>query len=178
MSPAGFLCLRLALTASAVAVTCAASAQVPQAAPRPSTGTAAPSEPGLRAEPVPPAVDAAFQAWDTNHDNSLSPAEFRNGWRNLRRGGRQTVGGPGLRQQFERLDTNDNDGIDRVEYSDMVLVKRAGAMAPPFSEADSNRSQKIEFGEYGALVQRLRAAEAGSAPSPRPGVPTPPSPGG
>lgn len=159
--------LRIAL---AIAVIIAASTAAAQVAPKPatpavSTGTATQPATTLRAEPVPPAVDAAFKTWDTDHNNVLSLAEFRNGWRNMKRGSRQTTGA-GLRQQFDRLDANGNDGIDRVEYSDMVLLKRAGAMAPPFSEADRNRSQKLEFDEYSALVQRLRST-GGQSRTPR-----------
>jgi hypothetical protein len=178
MRPATPIRLRLALAVAATAAAGAAFAQVPQAAPRSPADSADKPVAALRAEPVPPAVDAAFRAWDRDGDGSLSLAEFRGGWQALRQGGRQTIGAAGLRQQFDRLDANDNDGIDRVEYSEMVLVKRAGAMAPPFSEADSNRSQKIEFDEYGALVQRLRAAGAASAPSPPRAVPIRPAPGG
>ena len=167
MTPAPLFPLRVALAAAAAAATCVVSAQVLQATSPPSSAaTVAQPAPGLRAEPVPPAVDTAFRAWDADHDNALSLAEFRNGWRALKGGARQTAGA-GLRQQFDRLDANGNGGVDRVEYSDMVLIKRAGALAPPFSEADSNHSQKIEFDEYGALVRRLRAAQAGSAPSRR-----------
>ena len=162
--------LRIAL---AVAVAIAASAASAQVAPKPATpavSTATATRPAatLRAEPVPPAVDAAFKAWDANRDNALSLAEFRNGWRTMKRGSRQTAGA-GLRQQFDRLDANGNDGIDRTEYSIMVLLKRSGAMAPPFSEADRNRSQKLEFDEYSALVERLRTT--GGRPTP-PRTPT------
>ncbi|MGH8074620.1 MAG: hypothetical protein ACREO4_11200 [Lysobacter sp.] len=156
--------LRIAL---AIAVTIAAGAAAAQVTPKPatpavSTGSATQPAATLRAEPVPPAVDSAFKAWDTDRDNVLSLTEFRNGWRTMNRGSRQTSGA-GLRQQFDRLDANGNDGIDRIEYSNMVLLKRAGAMAPPFSEADRNRSQKLEFDEYSALVQRLRSTGGRSA---------------
>ena len=164
------------LAAALATVAWAVPAQQPSktAAPAAPTGTAVQPAPALRAEPVPPAVDTAFRAWDTNHDDALSLVEFRNGWRNMKRGSRQTTGA-GLRQQFDRLDANNNDGIDRVEYSDMVLLKRAGTLVPPFSEADRNRSQKLEFDEYSALVQRLRSMRG----SPRaPGTPAQPGPDG
>ena len=101
-------------------------------------------ESGLRAEPVPPAVDALFHKVDVNDDGALSLAEFRNGWRRLHyRRGRQTAMA-GLRAQFNRLDADDDGGIDRTEYPDMLLVKRAGPLALPFSQvrpkADSEKS--------------------------------------
>ena len=174
MTPRSLLRRRIVLAAALVTFAWALQAQEPQKAGAPvaPAATGARAAPALRAEPVPPAVDTAFRAWDTNHDDALSLVEFRNGWRNMKRGSRQTTGA-GLRQQFERLDANDNDGIDRVEYSDMVLLKRAGTLAPPFSEADRNRSQKLEFDEYSALVQRLRSNRVpprtpGTRPQPGP----------
>ena len=178
MSPNPRVHPRLSL-ALAVAMTIATGTAAAQVAPTPATpavssGTATQPATALRAEPVPPAVDSAFKAWDTDRNNALSLAEFRNGWRTMKRGSRQTTG-PGLRQQFDRLDANGNDGIDRIEYSNMVLLKRAGAMAPPFSEADRNRSQKLEFDEYSALVQRLQSTGGRSAtprtPTPKAGHP-------
>jgi hypothetical protein len=129
-------------------------------------GTARPANPAVRAEPVPPQVDAAFKAFDTDRDGSLSLAEFRTGWQAMRRGGTQTAQAR-LQHQFKELDANDNGGIDRTEYPNMVLVKRAGSAAPPFSEFDRDRSQKLEYAEYAELVRRLGAgagAKAGSAP--------------
>ncbi len=133
-----------------------------QASTRPA---AAPAASGLRAEPVPPQVDAAFKAFDTDRNGSLSLAEFRTGWQAMRRGGGQSAQAR-LQHQFEQLDANNNGGIDRTEYPDMVLVKRAGSAAPPFSEFDRDSSQKLEYAEYTALVQRLSTRRTGAA-SPR-----------
>lgn len=121
----------------------------------------------LRAEPVPPAVDAAFLAWDSNRDGSLNLQEFRNGWRNFRRGPKQRVGDTGLRRQFDRIDADNNGGIDRDEYPDLVLVKRAGALASPFSEVDRNHDQKLDFVEYSGLVRRMSTTRAEATPPTR-----------
>lgn len=157
--------LAFAGTASAQAQTTPAPVQTrpavqtaPQPAPQPAAS-------GLRAEPVPPQVDAAFKAFDTDHNGALSLAEFRAGWSSIRRGGAQT-GQARLQQQFEQIDANNNGGIDRTEYPNMLLVKRAGASAPPFAELDRDGSQKLEFAEYATLVQRLTARQTGAA-SPR-----------
>lgn len=136
--------------------TTAPPAQPAAAQPRAAARDAPANKPAasLRAEPVPPQVDAAFKAFDTDRNGSLSLAEFRAGWQTMRRGGAQTVQSR-LQRQFEQLDANGNGGIDRTEYSNMVLVRRAGGAAPPFSEFDRDGSQKLEFAEYAALVQRL-----------------------
>jgi glucose/arabinose dehydrogenase len=125
--------------------------------------TARPAAAGVRAEPVPPQVDAAFKAFDTDRNGSLSLAEFRSGWQTMRRSGAQTVQAR-LQQQFKQVDANGNGGIDRTEYSGLVLVKRAGSAAPPFSEFDRDGSQKLEYAEYAELVRRLGTAQTGTAP--------------
>ncbi|TWI01694.1 EF hand domain-containing protein [Luteimonas cucumeris] len=156
----------LAVATMAFAGTTVAQTQAaPAAAVRSASPTTAakPAASALRAEPVPAQVDAAFKAFDTDHNGSLSLAEFRTGWQALRRGGAQT-GQARLQQQFKQLDTDKDGGIDRDEYPNMMLVKRAGGSAPPFAEFDSDRSQKLEFAEYASLVQRLSARQTGSAP--------------
>lgn len=163
MSRFGRNCAMIAATMAVLASSGSTLAQNQGVAADPQ-GPPAQSLVELRAEPVPPAVDAAFRAWDSNHDGSLDLQEFRNGWRNFRRGPRQTVGDAGLRQQFDRIDADNNGGIDRDEYPNLVLVKRAGALASPFSEVDRNHDQKLDFAEYSGLVHQLRAIRAGATP--------------
>ena len=45
-----------------------------------------------------------------------------------------------------------------------MLVKRAGAQAPPFSEVDRSNDQKLDFAEYSGLVRRLQATRAQATP--------------
>ena len=166
------------LAAASLALSYTASAQTPGTpaparpataqttpAPQPAQPAAAarPAAAGVRAEPVPPQVDAAFKAFDTDRNGSLSLAEFRTGWATLRHGGAQTVQAR-LQQQFKQVDANGNGGIDRTEYSGLVLVKRAGSAAPPFSEFDRDGSQKLEYAEYAELVRRLGTPKTGTAP--------------
>jgi hypothetical protein len=157
--------LSLASAAAAQTPTPApAQTQLPAAA-RPAP-TPAPAAGPVRAEPVQLQVDAAFKAWDADHNGSLTLDEFRTGWRNLSRDAAQPVEAR-LRQQFDRVDANRNAGIDRTEYPDLILVKQAGSAAPAFSEFDRDGSQKLEFAEYTELVRRLvPAAPANAAPSP------------
>jgi Ca2+-binding EF-hand superfamily protein len=174
MNPLSGTGTALAMTA-ALSLAGAAAAQTPAPAPaqtqqpaaaRPAP-TPAPAASPARAEPVTPQVDAAFKAWDADHNGSLTLDEFRTGWRNLSRDAAQPTQAR-LRQQFDRVDANKNAGIDRTEYPNMVLVKQAGSAAPAFSEFDRDGSQKLEFAEYTELVRRLvPAAPPNDAPSPK-----------
>lgn len=171
MNPTRRIAAALAAT-TALAIAGSAFAQAPQAQPaaatpaQPATQAATPAPKpaaaGVRAEPAPARVEAAFKAWDTDRNGALTLEEFRTGWQNVRRGGAQTAQA-GLQQQFKQLDANGNGGIDRTEYPNMMLVKRAGGAAPPFSEFDRDSSQKLEFAEYTALVQRLGAKPAAAS---------------
>lgn len=156
----------LAMTAT-LSLAGAAAAQTPTPAQTRMPATARPAPAPARAEPVSAQVDAAFKAWDADHNGSLTLDEFRTGWRNLSRDAAQSVEAR-LRQQFDRIDANRNAGIDRTEYPNMVLIKQAGNAAPAFSEFDRDGSQKLEFAEYTELVRRLvPAAPANAAPSPK-----------
>lgn len=166
MNPFTRICAVAAIATAGLACAGSATAQSQDVATEPAATTPAQPPATLRAEPVPPAVDAAFKASDSNHDGALTLQEFRNGWRNFRRGNRQTARAAGLRQQFGRIDADNNRGIDRDEYPNLVLVKRAGAQAPPFSEVDRNKDQKLDFAEYSGLVRRLQTARPKDAPSP------------
>ena len=111
----------------------------------------------VRAQPTAPA-DAAFAAWDVDHNGSLSPQEFQNGWQQVRRA-TQVQGR--LRQQFATVDSNKSGAIDPAEYGNLLLIKNAGKSAPPLSTFDANKDGKLQMGEYLNLVQTLGPKEAG-----------------
>jgi Ca2+-binding EF-hand superfamily protein len=104
------------------------------------------------AETVPPEIDTAFRAWDADKSGTLSLQEFRNGWMLLRRAGELQAR---LREQFHKIDANGNNAIDANEYANLVLVKQAGKSAQPLSSFDTNKDQRLVFGEYVELVQRM-----------------------
>ncbi len=108
----------------------------------------------LMAEPS--AADTAFAAWDVDHNGSLSPQEFRNGWERVRRASQLEAQ---LRKQFNAVDVNRNGAIDPAEYGTLILVKNAGKAAPPLSSFDANKDGKLQFGEYLKLVQTLAPRE-------------------
>lgn len=118
-------------------------------------------------------VEAAFNAWDVDHNGSLSKQEFINGWRQLRRQGevrRESAMQQRLRAQFTTLDADKSGSLDAHEYAQMALVKRAGTAAPSFSSFDANRNGRLEFAEYLSVVRQLTAksAPATTAPAKKP----------
>jgi Ca2+-binding EF-hand superfamily protein len=109
-------------------------------------------------------VDATFAAWDTNKDHQLSLAEFKAGWAELQKA---SAAEAALIRQFQSMDTDHNGALDANEYANLLLVKRAGKAAPPLSAFDANKDQRLEFGEYVALVRKLGAQPAATrAPAP------------
>ena len=131
-----------------------------QAAP---TSKPKPAQAAAPAQQVPPEIDTAFQAWDVDHNGTLSLQEFRNGWLVLRRTAEMQAR---LREQFHKLDANGNEALEASEYANLVLVKQAGKSAPPLSAFDANKNQRLEFGEYVELIRRL--ATQPSAPATKP----------
>ena len=106
---------------------------------------------------VPPQIDAAFAAWDADRNGALSLQEFRNGWAQLRRAGEMQAR---LHGQFKAVDANKNGGIDASEYSNLVLVKKAGKSAPLLSAFDANKDQRLEFPEYLEFVRRMELTQS------------------
>lgn len=106
-------------------------------------------------------VDATFAAWDTNKDHQLSQAEFEAGWEALQKA---TAVEAGLHRQFQAMDADHSGALDAGEYSNLVLVKRAGKSAPPLSTFDANRDHRLQFDEYLQLVRRLGAQAASTEP--------------
>jgi hypothetical protein len=109
---------------------------------------------------APPEAQAIFTTWDSDRNGVLSLTEFQNGWMMLRRAGEIEAR---LHEQFKAIDANHDGAIDAGEYSNLVLVKRAGASAQPLSAFDTNKNQRLEFGEYMALVRRMSAPRPATA---------------
>lgn len=107
-------------------------------------------------------ADAMFRAWDSNKDGSLSKEEFRAGWAGLRQRAAADAEAR-LRLQFDRADANDDQGIDANEYKSLLLVRRAGATAPPLSRFDADKDGKLQFPEYLVMVQELAPRPAAPA---------------
>ena len=112
------------------------------------------------------AAAATFTRWDTDGNGVLSRAEFDKGWAAqaavARRNASERLQSR-LRGQFEAIDRNDNDAIDPDEYPHLLLVRRAGASAPPLSSFDANSDGRLQFAEYLQLVRRLAKAPGAEA---------------
>jgi Ca2+-binding EF-hand superfamily protein len=120
--------------------------------------TASPAKaPVAQATTPPPAdeADALFSRWDTDHNGTLSPAEFRAGWHQLQSAAELRR----LHEQFVALDTDKNNCLNAAEYAHLTLIKNAGTSAPPMSKFDTEKNQCLDFKEYVAVVKYMLKQE-------------------
>ena len=108
-------------------------------------------------------ADAVFRNLDQDGNGSISRAEFDRWWQ-LRMGPGQ-VRMP-LRTQFDRLDRNRDGSLGQDEYAQMILIRQAGAGAPPLSRFDADRNGRLDYEEYVQLVNQLTRAQTRQAPTP------------
>ena len=105
--------------------------------------------------------DAVFTAWDKDGNGSLSKEEFRNGWAATR----SALAEQRLRAEFQRHDANKSGKLEAAEYGNLMLVKRAGAKAPPMTAFDKNKNGGLEFEEYiDFIATAARQAAPAAAP--------------
>lgn len=116
-------------------------------------------------QPASNEIDALFAAWDADHNGVLSQQEFRGGWNTLRQQAESRVEAR-LRDQFDKVDGNHDGAIAAGEYGNLLLVRQAGKSAPPLSAFDANHDQRLQFGEYLALVRDMAAQAARAKASP------------
>jgi Ca2+-binding EF-hand superfamily protein len=122
-----------------------------------STNASPAKAPVAQATTTPPAdeADALFTRWDTDHNGTLSPAEFRAGWHQLQ----ATAELRRLHEQFVALDTDKNNCLNAAEYAHLTLIKNAGTAAPPMSMFDTEKNQCLDFKEYVAVVKYMLKQE-------------------
>lgn len=101
----------------------------------------------------PDATGKTFDAWDADRNGVLSRAEFDNGWRALVGRGVEAR----LHSQFDKLDRNDDGGLDGAEYASLALVLQAGKDAPALDTFDANGDKRLQFNEYIASIRALVA---------------------
>jgi hypothetical protein len=121
-----------------------AAQTVPSAATRPASAQAA----------------GVFEALDTNKDKTLSLQEFQTGYAGVQHAIAREAR---LREQFRTIDADHNGAIEAGEYTNLVLVKRAGTAAPALSAFDADKDQKLGFAEYVAAVRQLSALQPATA---------------
>lgn len=109
-----------------------------------------------------PSGGTVFDALDTDHDQQLSRQEFQAGYAGLQRAFEVEQR---LRDQFRSLDTDRSGALEAGEYAQLVLVRQAGAKAPPHTAFDADRSGGLDFGEYLAVVRALSSATAAAPES-------------
>ncbi|EIL95307.1 EF-hand domain-containing protein [Rhodanobacter spathiphylli] len=144
-------------TVATALVLCAASAAT-SAAPAAATG-------GVATAPLPPPATTAasiFHAVDANKDGALSPQEFAAGYAAVQRLMTLEIR---LREQFGRVDADHGGSIDAGEYARLMLVRRAGAAAPPLAAFDADGNGSLNFAEYVAAIRRLAALRPAPAPA-------------
>ncbi|WP_350016521.1 EF-hand domain-containing protein [Rhodanobacter sp. IGA1.0] len=144
-------------TVATALVLCAASA-ASSAAPAAATG-------GVATAPLPPPATTAasiFHAVDANKDGALSPQEFAAGYAAVQRLMTLEIR---LREQFGRVDADHGGSIDAGEYARLMLVRRAGAAAPPLAAFDADGNGSLNFAEYVVAIRRLAALRPAPAPA-------------
>lgn len=95
--------------------------------------------------------EAWFARMDRNHDQQLSPDEFKAG---LKTRGRPVVY-QRLPVQFRAVDIDHSGFLEAGEFAALPMIKDAGADAPTLTSVDTTPDARIDFREYVALVVKL-----------------------
>ena len=109
-----------------------------------------------------PADGTVFDALDTDDDQQLSRQEFQAGYASLQRTFEVERR---LREQFRSLDADRSGALEAGEYGQLVLVRKAGAKAPPHAAFDADRSGGLGFGEYLAAIRALAGITGATPPA-------------
>jgi hypothetical protein len=141
----------------------AAPANAQSKAPAPATTARPVAQPARNPDAL---ADAAFKAWDSNHDGALSQAEFRAGMVAFRRRTEASAAlAVRLRAQFDKVDANGDGALDGGEYGNLMLIRNT-AKAPALGAFDRNHDQRLDFAEYLVLVERLAPAQHAAGKTP------------
>lgn len=111
------------------------------------------------AAPAPETPETMFQKMDKNNDKMLTLDEFKAGVQARERAMVLTR----LQAQFKAMDKNKNSTLEPTEFYELPLVKSSGSSAPTFTEADTNKDQKLDFKEYVMLVSKFAASHQPAA---------------
>lgn len=92
-----------------------------------------------------------FNRWDKNKDKSLSLEEFRAGFGEVQMANAVRK----LHQNFTAMDKNKSGALEQDEFSNLELIKKAGAKAPMMSAYDADKNGKMEFKEYVSMIETM-----------------------
>ncbi|MFA6985554.1 MAG: hypothetical protein WC213_05065 [Arenimonas sp.] len=99
--------------------------------------------------------EALFARMDRNHDQQLSPEEFKAG---LKTRGRPVVY-QRLPVQFRAVDIDHSGFLEAGEFDTLPIIQDAGADAPSLASVDTTPDARIDFREYVALVVQLDSSK-------------------
>jgi Ca2+-binding EF-hand superfamily protein len=129
--------------AAAIATTLAGNAMAQAAGAKPAGAAGE--------QPKAATPEMIFNAWDKDKNKSLSAEEFKAGWTEIQM--RQVIGK--LHQQFVQMDTNKSGALEQNEFSNLEVIKKAGAKAPMMSAFDTDKNGKMEFKEYVEMISTM-----------------------
>lgn len=141
-------------TGSALALIVALAAMnAAQAQTKPAATTAKPPAAANQQAATP---ETMFSRWDKDKNSALSLAEFKSGWQEVQANMvlRQ------LHENFVQMDVNKSGSIEVLEYANLGLIKQAGASAPPMSNFDLDKNQRLDFKEYVGMVRSMAKPKA------------------
>jgi Ca2+-binding EF-hand superfamily protein len=97
--------------------------------------------------------DSIFNRWDKDKNKVLSLEEFKGGWQEIQTNNALRK----LHTNFVAMDLNKNGTLEPLEYSNLELIKKAGKSAPPMSNFDTDKNQKLDFKEYVGMINTMVA---------------------
>jgi Ca2+-binding EF-hand superfamily protein len=65
-----------------------------------------------------------------------------------------------LKGNFDRIDRNHDGALDAGEFGTLPIVRQSGASAPTLAKTDADKSGRVEFKEYVAMVAALARSPA------------------
>ena len=101
-----------------------------------------------------------FGQWDTDKNGQLSRKEFSQGWEQAREA--SLLGR--LEALFRSIDVDRNGVLDEIEYANLPMIKRFGPGGPRLAVFDADKSGKLDFREYLAMVQAMVKRSESGAP--------------
>ncbi len=100
---------------------------------------------------VPEHIQKAFDSLDKDRSGSISLQEFESSIVNAGKAIRAKRHAAWLERigaQFLSRDKNKDGFIDQPEYRELVVIKQLGKKAPPLSQYDASKDERLDRDEY------------------------------